>query len=135
MGVIANTSGVIVLLDRNDKHHQAIKQIIITAQLFIPLTILPEVDYLATKYLGKVVSRAFLGEIIAGAFKHINLDSADIQDIAKTMTTYADIPIRFVDASILVLSDRHAISHILTLDHRHFSIIRSQKSGLLTLLP
>lgn len=135
MRVIADTSGVIALLDRSDKHHQAVKKVVVPAQLFIPLTILPEVDYLVTKYLGEVVSRTFLGDITSGAFKHINLDLTDIENIVKIMTVYADIPIGFVDASLLVLSDRYSISHILTLDRRHFSIMRSQTFDSLTLLP
>lgn len=60
MKLLADTGGIIALLDADDKHHQAATQSIENYELLVPSTILPEVDYLATKYLGESVARAFL---------------------------------------------------------------------------
>jgi predicted nucleic acid-binding protein len=49
--VLADTSGILALLDRDDKHHTAVVEIIRNQTIIIPSTILPEVDYLATNTL------------------------------------------------------------------------------------
>lgn len=50
--VLADTSGIIALLDASDKHHQSVIEVVENYDIIIPSTIIPEVDYLATKYLG-----------------------------------------------------------------------------------
>lgn len=77
-----------------------------------------------TAYLGKTVIRSFLDELID-----------DIQRTLKIMARYSDIPIGYVDASLVALAERHQLKQILILDRRHFSIIRSERIGYLELLP
>lgn len=62
-GLIADTSGIIALLDRDDRHHQAAVEAVKNQEIYVPVTVLPEVDYLATKYLGERVARTFLEDI------------------------------------------------------------------------
>lgn len=135
MKILADTSGVIALLDRCDRHHADVAKLIRIAELVIPVTILPEVDYMVTKYLGESVARAFLSDIKSGAFSYLGLERMDIQTIIETMGQYADIPIGFVDASLAVLGDRHQIQNILTLDRRHFNVIQSRQFPYFALLP
>ena len=49
---LADTSGIIALLDRSDRKHQAAIKIFQNYRLIVPSTALPEIDYLASKYLG-----------------------------------------------------------------------------------
>jgi hypothetical protein len=49
--VIADISGIIAFLDRDDHHYHLAVNIVTNYQIYIPVTVLPEVDYLATKYL------------------------------------------------------------------------------------
>ncbi len=107
MKIIADTSGIIALLDSADKNHAAVVGIVRDSELLIPVTILAEVDYLVTKYLGESSSRVFLEDLKEGAFTYLSTDLFDIQQTLKFMTRYADIPIGFVDASIAALADRH----------------------------
>jgi predicted nucleic acid-binding protein len=58
--IIADTSGIIAFLDQDDQYHSLSVNIIKNNQIFIPATVLPEVDYLATKYhrlLGSITLR------------------------------------------------------------------------------
>ncbi len=56
--VIADTSGIIAFLDRDDHYHSLALNIVTNYQIYIPVTVLPEIDYLATKYLGERVAIA-----------------------------------------------------------------------------
>ncbi len=51
------------------------------------------------------------------------------------MAGYSDIPIGFVDTSLVTLAESHNIHRILTLDRRHFNIIRPEGIDYLELLP
>lgn len=135
MKVIADTGGIVALLDSGDKNHVAVVSIVTNCELLIPATILAEVDYLVTKYLGESVARVFLEDMTTGAFTYLASDLLDMTQTLKIMTRYSDIPIGFVDASIATLADRHKIQRILTLDRRHFHMIRSESFKHFILLP
>jgi uncharacterized protein len=135
MRVIADTGAIIALLDEDDKHHAEVVRVAESADLIIPASILPEVDYMITKYLGEFVMRAFLDELVEGVFTYLALDIDDIQRTLEIMSRYSDIPIGFVDASLVALAEHHHLKKILTLDRRHFNIIRSGKLDYLELLP
>jgi uncharacterized protein len=135
MKMLADTSGIIALLNRKDRHHADVVRLVSLFELVVPVAILPEVDYMATKYLGERVSRAFFEDINSGAFSYLGMDASDISKATEIMTTYSDIPIGFVDASVASLADRHKIQNILTLDRRHFDIIQSNQFQYFNLLP
>jgi len=133
--ILADTSGIIALLDRDDRHHTAAIQIIQTTTILIPSTVLPEVDYLVSKYLGEPVARAFLEDLIAGFFTYLNVELEDIQQAVEIMMQYNDVPLGLVDASLIAVAERYQIQRILTLDRRHFSLIKPKKLRYLELLP
>lgn len=133
--LIADTSGIIALLDRDDRHHQAAVEAIKNQKVYVPVTVLPEVDYLATKYLGERVARAFLEDINRQKFSLLPFESVDLKKATPIMARYQDLPLGLVDASLLVLAERYSIDQILTLDRRHFNLIQSSKVTYFTILP
>lgn len=134
-GLIADTSGIIALLDRDDLHHQAAVKAIKEQKIYIPVTVLPEVDYLATKYLGERVARTFLEDINRDDFSLLPFELVDLKNVTPIMARYRDLPLGLVDASLLVLAERYSINQILTLDRRHFNLIQSDKVTYFTILP
>ena len=133
--LIADTSGIIALLDRDDRHHQAAVSAVKNQTVYVPVTVLPEVDYLATKYLGERVARAFLEDINRDNFSLLPFESVDLKKATPIMARYQDLPLGLVDASLLVLAERYSIDQILTLDRRHFNLIQSDKLTYFTILP
>ena len=133
--LIADTSGIIALLDRDDRHHQAAVETIKKQTVYVPVTVLPEVDYLATKYLGERVARAFLEDINQQKFSLLPFESVDLTKATPIMARYRDLPLGLVDASLLVLAERYSINRILTLDRRHFNLLQSDKVTYFTILP
>ncbi len=133
--VIADTGAIIALLDEDDKHHTAVVEVAQSFDLLIPVTVLPEVDYLVTKYLGEAVVRSFLEAMTEGEFIYLPIEIEEIRRTTEIMARYSDIPIGFVDASLVALAESHNIHRILTLDRRHFNIIRPEGIEYLELLP
>lgn len=68
LDLLADTSGIIALLDRDDQFHAAAVDAIRGRNILVPSTILPEVDYLISKYLGESVARAFLKDLTTGHY-------------------------------------------------------------------
>lgn len=133
--VIADTGAIIALLDEDDKHHAAVVEVAQSFDLLIPVTVIPEVDYLVTKYLGEAVVRSFLEAMTEGSFIYLPIEIEEIRRTTEIMARYSDIPIGFVDASLVALAESHNIHKILTLDRRHFNIIRPESIDYLELLP
>lgn len=133
--LIADISGIISFLDRDDQYHSLAVDIVRNYQIIIPVTVLPEVDYLVTKYLGEKVARTFLEDLKEGYFDYINLELEQIDKITKLMKRYQDLPLGFVDASLVILAEYHQIKRILTLDRRHFNLIQSETVKYLEILP
>jgi hypothetical protein len=132
---LADTSGIIALLDRSDRHHTAVGGAIRDRTLWVPSTILPEVDYLATKYLGAKATRAFLEDLTQGAFHYVSVESIDLKLAVQLIQQYQDVPLGVVDASLVALAERYKIKQILTLDRRHFNLIQPQTLEYFELLP
>jgi predicted nucleic acid-binding protein len=51
------------------------------------------------------------------------------------VTRYGDQKIGLTDASLVVLAQRFATRRILTLDRRHFEVVRPVDGGRFTILP
>jgi predicted nucleic acid-binding protein len=133
--ILADTSGIIALLDRDDRHHRAAVKAIEAQTILIPATILPEVDYLSSKYLGEQVASAFLKDLVEGRFTYQFVELEDLDSALKIMARYQGVPLGLVDASLVALAERYRISKVLTLDRRHFSLIKPERIDYLELLP
>jgi uncharacterized protein len=62
-------------------------------------------------------------------------DAIDLERANEIRIRYKDVPLGFVDSSLLALSERHQIPRVLTLDRRHFWTVRSQSFAHFELLP
>ena len=133
--VLADTSGIIALLDKGDCHHTAALKIIKIYTIIVPATILPEVDYLTNKYLGEPVARTFLQDLTDEYFVFLPVDVSDLKQALKVMTCYQGVRLGLVDASLVALAERYRIPRILTIDRRHFSLIKPETMEYLELLP
>ena len=132
--ILADSSGLLALLNTKDTHHAEVKPFA-RANLLVSSTVLCEVDYMATKYLGEHASRAFLNGQARGEWQLLAFEAADLEKANEIRARYNDIPLGFVDSSLLALAERHQIPRVLTLDRRHFWAVRPQGFGSFELLP
>lgn len=101
----------------------------------MPSTVLTEFDYLASKRVGTSVVRDFYRSIETGFVTHVTLEDADVKRAFELIDIYEDARIGFVDATLVALAERYRLPRILTLDRRHFNMIRPRGVTHLELLP
>lgn len=62
------------------------------------------------------------------------LDS-EWERIAELTEQHLDLPLGMVDASVVVLAERHRAEEIATFDRRHFSVVRPRHTSGFRLVP
>jgi hypothetical protein len=74
-----------------------------------------------------------LAELVAASSMEVfDLSQApELRAAAALMTRYADTPMDYADATLLLLAEALKVKHILTLDRRGFSAYRTRKNQAL----
>lgn len=135
--IIADTSGLLALWNNRESSHETVVETL--SKLDDPLVVSPyviaEVDYLLATRAGIEAELSVLHELAGGAFVLAEFGQQDIAIAAKVIRRYADQHIGLADASIVVLADRFSTRRILTLDRRHFDVLRPLSGSRFAVLP
>jgi len=135
MAILADTGVLFALLDRDDSHHGAAKELLSGSRepWLVPLVVLPEVCYLAQKYLGADVERKFLEGVAAG---ELTLEWGEPSDLARAIEILRRRPeFGMVDAMVMAVAERLRIRKIATFDRRHFGSFKTGRGEDFELLP
>ncbi|MFH0803269.1 MAG: PIN domain-containing protein [bacterium] len=137
MPILADTGPLYALADISDAHHKAARAVWEREEeiFIVPVTILPEVCYLLTKYLGAKAELRFLGSLAGGEMKLESLTEEDLERSMEILEKYRDADFGFVDASLMAISERLKIKKVFTLDKKHFRTYKPSHCASLTLLP
>jgi len=137
VALILDTGPLYASLDRRDADHLNCRRLIEQADepLVIPAPVLVEVDYWVHKWLGAGPFIALLDDITAGAYQIENLLPQDYSRVREICDRYADAEIGFVDAAVLAIVERLREPKLVTLDRRHFGLLRPRHTDALQLLP
>lgn len=137
MTVIADTGPLYALIDSSDAwHDRVVKWWLEQARnVVVPATILPEVSYLLQTRIGSAAEHAFIRAVADGDFTVEALEPEDIGRAATLLHDYSDLPLGFVDATVVATAERLGVREILTTDRRHFGVIRPLHAKSLILLP
>jgi hypothetical protein len=124
-------------VDSDDAHHEASLELLEThaGPLIVPTLVVTEVAYLLSTRLGSVPEIRFLGDLASGAFSVEPVAAGDWLRIAELVSTYRDLPLGTVDASIVAAAERLELSDVATVDRRHFGVVRPRHVAVFTLLP
>lgn len=101
----------------------------------MPGLVLAELDYWCRRRLTVDAWLIFLEDLLAGAYRAEHPSDADLRRVIDLESTYADLGLGVVDASIIALAERLAETRVTSLDHRHFATVRPSHVPALTLLP
>lgn len=97
--------------------------------------ILAELDYLLSTRVSIDAELSFLRRVGAGDYALESFDDEEITAAAGLIERYRGQGIGLADASLVILAARADTNRILTLDERHFRVIRPIRGGSFTILP
>ncbi len=137
MTALIDTSFLFALANRADRSHTTCVQVArnLTEQLIIPVTVLPEAAYLMDSRLGHHVMRQFVRQVFQAGWLVEIPTPDDLSRAVDLLDEYADARLDFVDATIVALAERLNVRRVLTLDRRHFQMIRPRHCEGFQLLP
>lgn len=134
---VADTSGLLAFFNRREPEHQSVRRVVegLTDPLVVSPYVIAELDYLVSERVNADAALAVVHELAGGAYTLAAIDSADLTRAAEVIERYRDQRIGLADASIVVLAERFGTREVLTLDHRHFDVVRPLTGGRFRLLP
>ena len=137
MPVLVDTGPLVALADARDRFHSVVVRFAAETRdpLVVPVTVLPEAEYLITEKIGAYASLAMLRSVARDELQLEGLTPGDFTRSVQLLEQYADSHIGFVDASIVVVGERLRITRILTLDRRHFRMVRPRHCAAFELVP
>ena len=135
--IIADTSGLISFFNESDPDHEAVSTWIQTESpvMVISPFVIAEIDYLVATRKGVTAELAVLRELAGGAYELPAIGAKDLGAATDVVDRYQDLGVGIADASLVVLADRYRTHTILTLDRRHFNVLRPLAGGRFTLVP
>ncbi|MBD2151017.1 PIN domain-containing protein [Pseudanabaena sp. FACHB-1277] len=124
--ILADTGFFIALGNKQDRFHKSAVQAVtnLNELLITTYPVVTETSYLLARDAGLVVQFNFLEEVANGSFSIFDFQSHHITRMVELMRRYADLPMDFADASLVVLAEHLNEGRILTSDRRDFSIYR-----------
>lgn len=135
--LIVDTSALLAYFDASEPDHAAVSHELEanTHLLVISPYVIAELDYLVVTRHGLHAELAVLDELTGGAWELAALDLADLQQARSIIAKYGDQEIGVADASNVVLAHRYRTSTVVTLDRRHFEMLRPIDGERFTVLP
>lgn len=135
--IVADTSGLLALFNAREPAHASVRAVVDAEPepLAVSPYVVAELDYLVTSRLGVDAELDVLGELSGGAYQLATFGAADLSRARQVVDRYRDQDVGVADASLVVLADRHRTHSILTLDRRHFTVLRPLAGGQFRVRP
>ena len=129
------TGPLVAAANRADPDHDACLEALKSNDyaLVLPALCIAEAAYLIGKKQGARIESLFLRSL--ESFDVQAPIAAEWQRVADLVEEYADFPLGGRDASVATLADRFETDLLITLDRRHFSVVRTRRGGQFRLLP
>lgn len=135
--LIVDTSGLVAFFDSSDTHHRRVSAVVGAddGPFLVSPYVFAELDYLVATRRGLHQELAVLSELSSGGWELPAFGPADLAEARDVVDRYRDLEIGAADASLVVLARRYRTKRLLTLDRRHFSVVRAADGSPFELLP
>ena len=135
--MIVDTSALLAFFDIDEPDHAAVSTVVETATepLVVSPYVLAELDHLVASRLGVSAELAVLRELAGGAWDLAAFGPEDLAQAHAVIERYADQAIGLADASIAILAAHYQTRTVVTLDRRHFGVVRPVDGGSFKILP
>lgn len=122
--------------DQEHRHAEVSAAVeVLTEPLVVSPFVIAELDYLIASRHGVDNEIAVLRALQGGAFLVVDVDVPALAKAVDVVARYRDQDIGVTDASLVVLAERFRTKTILTLDRRHFDVLKPLDGGDFILLP
>jgi uncharacterized protein len=135
--VIVDTSALLAYFDTSETDHSPVIEAIdaLTDLLVVSPYVVAELDYLVATRHGVDAELAVLDELTGGAWELAGFGAHELARARSIIAKYRGQEIDVADASNVVLAERYRTRTIVTLDRRHFDVLRPITGGRFNVLP
>jgi predicted nucleic acid-binding protein len=128
--VVVDTGPLLALADADSPHHAVLRAALENdpGAWVVPWAVLPEVDYMLSKYLGQQVQLEFLQDVSDGRWAVDWGRPEDMGRIIEMCGLYADLRLGLTDAAVMATAERLRADAIATLDLRDFGAVEIRGS-------
>lgn len=135
--ILADTGALYALADRRDAWHERVRAYWEEhgEPWVVPVSVVTEAAFLYARRLGPEAESDFVASLAAGDFTVETLESGDYARAADLIRAYGDLPLGFVDSSLVAVAERLEVDTLLTTDRRHFTVVRPAHVPRLRLVP
>ena len=135
--ILADTSGLLALFnDREPRHADVVSALSdVAAPLIVSPYVVAELDYLVSTRIGVTAELAMLRELSGPGYELAEMGAPLLLAATEVIERYADQRIGVSDASIVALAHKYRTDLVLTLDRRHFDVLRTVDGLPFALLP
>jgi uncharacterized protein len=135
--IVCDTGVLVGSVDADDAHHDECTAIFAEHgdDLVVPASVLIESCWLLNRYVSPDREVAVLQAVASGDLVVDPLETADYRRAAELLTTYRDLRLGVVDATVVALAERLGVAEIATIDRRDFTVVRPAHIDAFTLLP
>ena len=137
IALVCDTSGLLAYFDASDAYCAEVSRVIEaeSGPFIVSPYIVAELDYLLATRRGVNAELAALTELSGGAWELPTMEVADLREVCPVIDRYRDQDIGIADASLVILAHRYRTDRLLTLDRRHFRVIRTSAGKPFKVLP
>ena len=133
--LILDTGALVSLLDRSQKHHEAFARFF--GEWDRPIVSTEAVLTEATHLLGSLEAgrQACVDFFLSGAALLVPVTNASLRRSRELVGQYADLPMDYADATLVVLAEDVGTHRIFTTDRRDFGVYRIRGRRRFEILP
>lgn len=120
--LLVDTNIWLAAADRRSEHHGGCAELVRPhrGELASTVPVIAETSWLILDRLGAAARGVFLQLIARGRLEPVDLTGGDWQRCPELITTFADLRLDLMDASIVAVAERLTLTEIATLNHRDF---------------
>lgn len=132
---IVDTGVLLAAADESEEHHRLCLKVLARPDLIpiVPTMVAAEAAFMINLRLGPQAEMRFVRAIAGWDVEAPTAD--DFIRCAELLEEYSDQNLGVVDASVVALAERMQVGLLLTLDHRHFSVVHPRHVEAFELLP
>lgn len=135
--IVVDTGVLLGAADADDQDHDRCSAVLRDhkGELQVPAPVVVETAWQVETNLGPSSEARFLRLVTTGELKVIELSLDDYRRCVELIETYTDMSLGLVDASVITIAERLAVTTLATLNRRDFTVVRPRHVEAFELIP